>query len=80
MFNIYLENNTLLLIYLIRNYLNFLRNIFPAKKTIIHNAYILIVRENVSATNPIIAEANNKAEKPIVVKLVTVVGILQMNT
>jgi len=76
MFNIYLENNTLLLIYLIRNYLNFLRNIFPAKKTIIHNAYILIVRENVSATNPIIAGANNKAEKPIVVKLVTVVGIL----
>ena len=41
-----------------------------------HKAYILIVREYVSAINPIIAGANNKAEKPIVIKLVTVVGIL----
>ena len=40
------------------------------------NAYILVVRENVSATNPIIAGANSIAEKPIVIKLVTVVGML----
>ena len=39
-------------------------------------AYILVVRENVSATNPIIAGANSIAEKPIVIKLVTVVGML----
>ena len=43
-----------------------------------HNAYIFIVREYVSAIKPIRAGANNKAEKPIVIKLVTVVGILSV--
>ena len=41
-----------------------------------HKAYILMVREYVSAINPITAGANNRAEKPIVMRLVTVVGIL----
>ena len=35
-----------------------------------------MVSEYVSAINPITAGANNKAEKPIVMRFVTVVGIL----
>ena len=35
-----------------------------------------MVSEYVSAINPIIAGANNRAEKPIVMRFVTVVGIL----
>ena len=35
-----------------------------------------MVSEYVSAINPIKAGANNKAEKPIVIRFVTVVGIL----
>ena len=35
-----------------------------------------MVNEYVSAINPIRAGANNKAEKPIVIRFVTVVGIL----
>ena len=41
-----------------------------------HKEYIFEVRENVSATKPIIAGAMSNEENPIVVKLVTVVGIL----
>ena len=41
-----------------------------------HNAYIFIVSEYLSAIKPIRAGANNKAEKPIVIRFVTVVGIL----
>ena len=37
-----------------------------------------MVREYVSAIKPIRAGANNMAEKPIVIKLVTVVGILSV--
>ena len=47
-------------------------------KTITHKAYIFIVREYVSAIKPIRAGANNIAEKPIVIKFVTVVGILSV--
>ncbi len=41
-----------------------------------HKAYILIVHEYISAMNPITAGENNKAEKPIVMRFVTVIGIL----
>jgi len=51
----------------------------PAKKTIIHRAYMLSVMLKLSATKPIIAGANNSDEKPIVVKFVTVVGILSVD-
>ena len=37
-----------------------------------------MVREYVSAMKPIIAGANNSAEKPIVIRLVTVVGMLSV--
>ena len=37
-----------------------------------------MVREYVSAIKPIRAGANNMAEKPIVIKLVTVVGMLSV--
>ena len=55
---------------------NFIKKTLPAKNTTIHKAYIFKVRENVSATKPTIAGAMSNEENPMVVKLVTVVGIL----
>ena len=57
-------------------HINFVKKTLPAKNTTIHKAYIFIVRENVSATKPTIAGAMRNEENPMVVKLVTVVGIL----
>ena len=51
----------------------------PAEKTTKQRIYILNVRLKVSAINPIAAGANSKAEKPIVIILLTVVGMLSLD-
>ena len=51
----------------------------PAQKTTKQRAYILIVKLKVSATKPMRAGANRRAEKPIVIILLTVVGILSLD-
>ena len=51
----------------------------PHINTIIDNKYIFKVRENVSARKPIAAGMIIVEDKPIVIRLVTVIGILSLD-
>ena len=59
--------------------LNLIKKIIPDKNIINERKYIFNVNEYISATNPIIAGIIKKDEKPIVIKLVTVVAILSLD-
>ena len=51
----------------------------PQINTIIDNKYIFKVRENVSARKPIAAGMIIVEDKPIVIRLVTVIGMLSLD-
>lgn len=51
----------------------------PEVNTIIHSKYIFKVREKVSAKKPIAAGMIIVEDNPIVVRLVTVIGILSLD-
>ena len=57
-------------------YLNFSKKTTPEVKTIIHNKYIFKVSEKVSAKKPIAAGIIIVEDNPIVIRFVTVIGIL----